>query len=638
MLRLLTALLILITMLSAMALLSSCGASVGSGDAGSSGDKESEINGNNGGGSSGEIIIPESDSFSKNAVNFNEIVYSMPDIQEIHDAFDAAINAVEDNSTLFDEQLEKVKAAQGAYDNFITMYTYLQIMIYQNAANQDYTEEFEILSSFQPTVAQHLEIMLVAAARSPHAVRFESEYYGSGLINRYREGGVYTDDTVALMEDEAKLIAEYAELSGATVTVYYDGITDTYDNTLERLKGTYGEGTAEYIAAKAICDAGYKARLRELSADILVSLMKVRKKISDHLGYSSYTEYAYATVYHDYSVEHIDEFIQSVANYMVPVYNKSYIRVLKDYVHPTVFNTDKATLLNTLGKVLEGSDSDLYDAYSFMLSYGLFDIGAEANNRYSGAFTAYLEKYDSPYLFATVDGSVDGYLTVAHEFGHFYDMFVNWGSETSMDLNEVSSQALELLILTRLDDHLSSDEYKYLYHSALNDLMSTMIMQSFYARFEHLAYSLPYYEITTSNLENCARKAAEDLSLNPDRYGNLSAVSVPQIYYQPFYVQSYSTSAAVALDIFFAEMKNEGSGFEIYEKLTSRRSAGSFNDHLTRVSLQSPFNEKMVKRISDSSHYYIFGSHYYDEYKNSTVKHPTLLEFYSLPPEKQDAA
>ncbi|MBQ8880478.1 MAG: hypothetical protein IJY69_06545 [Clostridia bacterium] len=648
MIRLISALGLLITILFAICALSSCSRTVGlagwhsGGSQSGSGSKENGSDGgedNNAGSadepdepddSAGEIQIPESDSFSKNAVKFDEIVFSMPDIPWLYAALAKAESVVNENTMTFDEQMAHITVAQNAYDNFITMYTFAEIMSLHSSGNGELFEEYGILSEYYHSVMKEMEDMLTAAAGSPHAVRFESDYYGSGLINRYRDGGKYTDNTIALFEDEAKLVKQYKELSPTTVYVYFDGITDTFAKTITRLKARYGEGTPEYEIAEMKCTKAYGVRLKETAADILVSLLKVRKRIADQLNYPSYVEYAYATAYHDYPVDYTGVLANNIGDYLVPVYNKSYIRVLKDYIEPTHYGVGRATMINSIADALKTTDSDLYGAYSFMLSYGLFDIGERAGDRNGGA-TRYLVEYDSPFLIARADGSVIDYASVSHEFGHFYDMFVNWGEGTSSDLSEVSAAALEMLILTRLDDHLSAEDYKFLYHSELNRLMSDIIRFAFSSRFEHLAYKLSYYDITVENLEKCARDAAEELSLDVDRYGNIHSAALPEVYCEPLSSQSYCTSSAVALDIFIKEMRDEGEGFAIYKRLVNRSSAGSFTDFLSRVSLESPFSADMIKRIADFSHYYIFGSHYYDEYKNSTVQHRITGEVYFLP-------
>ena len=604
-----------IMILFALSMITSC-SDHGAGSEGEEGAGEGCVNNS----SREEILIPETDSFSKDAVPFEDITYARPNVDVLAEKYAAASVAVLENTMPFSEQLELVKSAEEEYDNFVTQYVYLTLLLRKDSLSESQAEEYEMLSLDHPAVTRLRDELMTAAARSPHAVRYESEYFGAGFINNYRNGSPYTDDTVALFEDEKKLLNSYATISGANVVITWEGITDTYDHTIIRLKNKYAKNSPAYIKAMDECRIAYETRVTEINTETLISLLKVRKRIADELGYSSYTEYAYDTVYHDYSVNNALNFIKDVSEYLVPVYNKTYFRVLRDYENPPSNSLDNAALINTFGEALRNYDDELWTPYSYMLSYGLFDVGKSGGDRFDGSFTAYLSSYDSPYLFATVDGSAMDYMTLAHEFGHFYDMFANGGSETSIDLAEVSSESLELLLLTVLDDHLSAAEYKYLYHAKLNDAMSSIIMQSFYSAFEHMAYELSYYDITKRNLDECVQEAARMMSLSDKKYSDISAVLIPHFFYEPFYVQSYGVSQVVALDIFFEEMQTPGKGLDIYKNLVRRTGGGSFEDHLKGAKLASPFLAETVKRVSDGAHYYVFGSHYYEEYKNSTVQ------------------
>ena len=69
------------------------------------------------------------------------------------------------------------------------------------------------------------------------------------------------------------------------------------------------------------------------------------------------------------------------------------------------------------------------------------------------------------------------FIIFAHEFGHFVDGYVNNGSDVSLDLSEVSSQALEYLTLLALEEQLSESSYKYLEYEYLTLAMESLINQ-----------------------------------------------------------------------------------------------------------------------------------------------------------------
>lgn len=604
--RLFLRFLLFLSLLALMTFVSACGASPDQGDGGAED------------GGSPDIEIPDNTGDIKDSVHFAEISYSRPDVEELRGVIELAISAIEDNSTTFDEQMAKVRSIDPLYENFVTMHTYAMIKSYVDASDTVFADELLYLDDAAPGIAQLLEDVTVAAATSPHAVRFESDYFGEGLIEQYAGGGIYTDELVKLFEDEAKLEARYTSISASTVRITYNGKTDTYENTLRELKRLYGEDSQAYKSAFHFCSAAYERAVEELSVDTFISLLKVRRRIADTLGYDSYTEYAYEVLGHDYSITDTEKFLGDISKYVVPVYGALAARVFGKGSSDTV-SVDTATLLNTLSGVFRDMDGELLEVYSYMLTYGLYDVRSATADRYEGAFTTYLEGYDAPYLFVTSSGYAGDYMTVAHEFGHFYDYYLNGRGESSLDLMEVSSQGLELLVLLELGNTLSWKEYKQLYYGQMEDILLVFIMQGFYSKFEHIVYDLSYYEITEERINGAVSEAAEAMSLSPSVYNELSDVMIPHIFIEPLYVQSYCTSLAAALEIFFTEAQTPGEGFRIYEAILKRDGYSGFDERISATGLGSPFDEGVIMRLADSIYFSLLGSHFFDEYKGTNT-------------------
>ena len=130
--------------------------------------------------------------------------------------------------------------------------------------------------------------------------------------------------------------------------------------------------------------------------------------------------------------------------------------------------------------------------------------------------------------------------------------------------------------------------------------MVTLIFQGFYAKAEELIYALPYDKITKESLDAEVVKAATSFSLNTNYINDVSAIFITHTFLYPFYVQSYCTSAAVSLEIYFAELKSEGAGFEIYKELITREEGGlTFEEYLTEAGLTSPFEVDYLKGIAN---------------------------------------
>ena len=254
------------------------------------------------------------------------------------------------------------------------------------------------------------------------------------------------------------------------------------------------------------------------------------------------------------------------------------------------------------------------EIYSYMLQHKLFDIDKVADNRQVGAFTSYLNKYNAPFIFMSGNENIDDYSTLLHEFGHFIDMYKNDGDLSDIDIAEIFSQALELLSLPTLSKYIGEEYKTYLTYSALKDSLEALVYQGFYARIEEGMYKLEFNQINESSINEIVIDAAEEFMINTSAVYKIEHVLIPHFLQSPIYVHSYCTSVIPALEIYFMEKENIGSGFDAYEKMVERGGEEiSFLELLERANLTSPFENGHLKDIADKIHYEVLGSHYYQE-------------------------
>jgi len=564
------------------------------------------------GGDNDTIAVPEYKDYKRGTINFSDIVYTRPDMAGTVSEFENVSQKIVKNDIPYSEQLQCVYGLENDYASILTMSAYANVRSSQDSSDIYWSGEYEYISTNYPAFAKAVEELFVSAASSPHAKSFEEDYFGDGLIEEYKDGGIYTPKIVSLMAEEAELEADYSAISTATVIISYNGITDTVDNILEYYRGIYGDKSRQYELIESGCTEIYERETDRLYGEILVELFKTRREISDELGYESYATLAYEQLYHDYSPEQFEDFTEDIADYIVPVYVKLSSYIFNQYSGSKPKEIGRTELINNVYEMLEGTSTKLYEIYSYMLQHSLFDIENKSSTRFEGAFTTYYDLYNAPFIFMTLGGTIEDYTTLYHEFGHFADAFVNYGAETSLDLAEVSSQALELLSLTQIDGILSDQETKYLTVYEMENALMCLIFQGFYATFEHIAYGIPLDEISRSSLNDAVALAADKIGINSNILNDIYYVMIPHVFLYPFYVQSYCTSVTVALEIYFEELDDEGAGFEIYEELITREDTSmTFEEYLTDAKLTSPFEENHLKKIADRIHYELLGSHYF---------------------------
>ena len=566
-----------------------------------------------------EIITPEGITYSKDTVSFQSIEYNRPDVQAAVEQIKGVAEKIK-LGVSFDEGIELIKSIEDKYVTVNTMYTVAEIHHMQNTSDAYWMREYEYISTRISAFSDAVEEIFVACAQSADRERYENEYFMYSL-DKYVDGGIYTDEVIALMKREAELEAEYTAISEATVTITYQGITDTYENILLQIKNTHGSGSGEYIKAEEECYSLLYDALVGKWRKIFIELLKVRRNIADELGEESYSDYAYSAMGYDYTSNEMMSLLRQIKTTVYPVYKALYERAFRSFFYSTTPSESlKNNTVNTLYYVYDDIGGYIKEAYSYMLTCRLYDINTASKGRYKGAFTAHIASINAPYLFMTADGYTTDYLTLAHEYGHFLDGYINGSGGASLDLSEISSQAMELITVSRLKGHLSDKDVKFLEYYQMYNALDVLLVQSLFSAFEHLAYQLDYEEINEENLNRITAEASI-MIFGKDYYKDFGDMLIHHTVVYPHYVQSYCTSVISSLEIFFIEKENEGEGMDIYLDLITRDSEESLTylEELEAVRLSSPFEQNTLKYVMNTLHYHILGSNYFKEIGDSNA-------------------
>lgn len=515
------------------------------------------------------IVFPEFKDYGRETVDFDKIEYKRPNFDLVTEKTHTVISAIEKNEITFEEQIAMIEELEEYYNDILTMRNYADIQVAKDSSSKYWTDEYAYITGSYPSFANVVEDMYVAAANSPHNERFESEYFGDGLIEEYKDGGKLTDELVALFEKEEELENAYITLASP-----------------ESNESSSGENA-----------------LKHRKTEIFIELVKVRKQIADEFGHKTYATYAYESLGRDYSAEKASRLLDDICEYILPTYQILSYTTLAKYVYND--GSVKATklkledLINNSRSIVIEFDEEYGEIYDYMLQHRLFDVERKTGNRNDGAFVTYLNDYEAPFLFLSANGDINDYQTYIHEFGHFIDSYINYNSKASIDQKEISSQAFEYLSLTAFDGILSESDRRYLVENQMLNAMITLIFQGFYAKAEELIYSLPMERITKEELDAAVLTAAEAFSLNTKYINDLSAIFITHTFLYPFYVQSYCTSLIPALEIYFMEIENEGSGIEAYKKLIDRNGENfTLEEALADAGIASPFKEDIVLELA----------------------------------------
>ncbi len=606
-------------MISLLCALISCSKEMDDEDGGVTSDQGSSTNNSS---TEDTIVVPEYKDYGRGTQNFKDVVYKRPSISSVTDSISAVASAIVENTTSVDQQITAVNSLKKDISNVKTMHSLVTIHSYSDSSVQYWKDEFTYLSSNYPLFSQAIESLIVACARSEHRTSFESECFGYQILD-YADGGKYTDRLVSLLSEEAMLEAEYIGLSTSNVEIKYisvDGFTaeGTADEVLEAIYENYGSDDTKYQNEYIVVKQLYHQKLKKMQSNIYIKLIKIRRLIADELGYESYAQLAYEELGYDYTASDMIKLLTDISQYISPVNANLENTVFDSYFSKIPITLSNTKLINDLYSVYSTMNPALADIYSYMLQHSLYSISGETANRSDTSFTTYLEENNSPFLFVTTSGYIYDYSLLTHEFGHFADGYINYGSNDSVSLSEVSSHGLELLTLLSLEEKLSYKEYEYLnYYTMRSTINDSLLTRSIYAIFEHYVYSIDYDEISEESINNAVNKAFRFISgTDPSSTNNLTiqSVTLSHTVLTPFLSESYVTSGLVALDIFFIEDEGKGDGLAIYMDLLDRDgNTSGLSEQLEQLGLDSPFESGKVKDIANKIYCHIVGKNYFKD-------------------------
>lgn len=508
--------------------------------------------------SAAELISKTGNGGRDNIVSFDEMEYKRPDI----DALKAKAQDVEDllgNFFKVKDVIIELDKFVDLYNNFYTMMNLACVRYDMDTRDEFYFEEYSYCTEAAGDVEYLTDELLLDCSNSSMCDYLDKHFFGGLLTEQYSvtDGTGYTpsDELAELERKEAELENDYSEL--------------------------YAKYSGDF-------DSGKFKKPNEEIARIYIELIKLRHDIAEQRNMKSYEELAYLDNGRDYTAADLDGYIKAIKQYIVPLYKKADSK--KMYDRSLVSAMSPKTALSTVTGTVEGLNKDIDEALGYMLKYELYDTGM-SDNKYDQSYVLYLNDYDSPFLFCSPSGYSDTVLTIVHEFGHYVDGYLNYGLNDSIDTSEVFSQGMEYLLLCNMDDAGQLTRYKML------DELELYAYQACLNEFEHRAYALDEKELTVETLNSLYSELLEEYGLTDD-YKGLDWISVTHLFTSPFYVISYCVSDSAAFELYNMELKESGSGLEMYMKLLEESTNYDFLDLLEECGMSSAISADTVKEIA----------------------------------------
>ena len=248
---------------------------------------------------------------------------------------------------------------------------------------------------------------------------------------------------------------------------------------------------------------------------------------------------------------------------------------------------------------------EIADAMEYLLAYELCDVDS-SDTKYADSYEIYLEDYESPFFLVNSIGYSEDTLTIAHEFGHFTDDYVNYGIGKSTDVNETISQGMEYLTLCYLeDDALRAELTAY----KLMDTLQLYAEQGSYNAFEERVYALPADEVTLENINAISLQVSQEYGVDgrwSDDYYAKSWIEITHFYDMPFYLVSYFVSDSAAVQLYEMELETPGSGLAMYGDYIDLATEEEFMDIAADCGLRNPISAAQIAALAETLEQQLF--------------------------------
>lgn len=543
-------------------------------------------------GATQEVTSDETDQYENTHANvtLSNMFYERPDIGSMQAEVDDLIDGL-DRGKPAEEMIELYETLQQQYAHADSMLSLAYLLYAFDVTEPYYKNEYAYLQSALGTLDAEMESVSVQLFESSdEAEKLARQSFGEGYVDTIMQADEFSDDTVQdLLDAEEQKTLEYDELS-TTFTLLDNGRRWTLDEIMNDESLDYDEFYRLYD--------GYCAALNERAGAIFLDQLAIRSRIAQKLGYTDYASYCYSAYGRDYSLDDAKMLQSAVKQYIVPVFieanNNSDTYDLADA------EFDQNGFLSALSNIASDFSPLLDESVDYLLQNNLYDFSVSAN-KMNGSFTTYISDYGAPYIFSQWYGDSTDIMTALHELGHFtsyyYNAEVGYSAGDSLDLAEIDSQALVLLMIDYYDVFFG--EYaQQAKTDILIDAMYSLISGCMEDEFQQEIYQNT--DMTLNEINALYKELAVEYGLD-EVYGYQGTewVLISHTYQSPLYYISYAVSMVPSLELYEISQSDPQAARENYFSILMRSQYDQLQSVLSESGMPSVFSETTIRDIAD---------------------------------------
>ena len=542
-------------------------------------------------------------------MKFNEYKYEHLDLEKIKKEFSELIESF--------EKAENVEGQVNAFDEIIklrnhieTMQTLVSVRHSIDTNDEFYDKENEYMDEISPILFGFTNDFYKALVNS----KFKDELvkkYGKFLFDLAENTlKTFSPEIIPDAQEENRLSSKYSKLI-ASAKIDFDGKELNLSQMVPYTQSK--DRNIRFEAAKKV--AQFFAENQDEFDNIYDSLVKVRTRMAQKMGYKNFVEFGYKQLSRlEYDAKMVEGYRKQVLENIVPLHTELRERQgkrlgvdkLKFYDEAIKFNSGNADphgspewILNNGKTMYKELSKETDEFFTFMTENNLLDLLSK-KGKMSGGYCTYIPEHKAPFIFANFNGTSHDIDVLTHEAGHAFQVYQSRGFEVpeylwpSYEACEIHSMSMEFLTWPWMDLFFENDTDKYKFIH-LSEALLFIPYGVTVDEFQHWVYENP--EATPK--ERREKWIEIEKKYLPTRdYGEVEELKngifwfrQGHIFSSPFYYIDYTLAQVCAFQFWIKSRENREKAWKDYLNLCKLGGSKPFFELMKSANLKNPFEE-----------------------------------------------
>ena len=542
-------------------------------------------------------------------MKFNEYKYEHLDLEKIKKEFSELIKSF--------EKAENVEGQVNAFDEIIklrnhieTMQTLVSVRHSIDTNDEFYDKENEYMDEISPILFGFTNDFYKALVNS----KFKDELiqkYGKFLFDLAENTlKTFSPEIIPDAQEENRLSSKYSKLI-ASAKIDFDGKELNLSQMVPYTQSK--DRNVRIKAAKKV--AQFFSENQDEFDNIYDSLVKVRTRMAQKMGYKNFVEFGYKQLSRlEYDAKMVEGYRKQVLENIVPLHTELRERQgkrlgvdkLKFYDEAIKFNSGNADphgspewILNNGKTMYKELSKETDEFFTFMTKNNLLDLLSK-KGKMSGGYCTYIPEHKAPFIFANFNGTSHDIDVLTHEAGHAFQVYQSRGFEVpeylwpSYEACEIHSMSMEFLTWPWMDLFFENDTDKYKFIH-LSEALLFIPYGVTVDEFQHWVYENP--EATPK--ERREKWIEIEKKYLPTRdYGEVEELKngifwfrQGHIFSSPFYYIDYTLAQVCAFQFWIKSRENREKAWQDYLNLCKLGGSKPFFELMKSANLKNPFEE-----------------------------------------------